>query len=280
MFQAGYADALLGRVMQSVREAGIWDDAVIVVAADHGSGFTAGAPRRLVDDENLGEIAPMPLFIKAPGQDAGRVDDRPMRTIDVVPTIAHLLGVEIPYEVDGEPARQVERGDSETLTILPGEGTEPLNFARDDALSGLDRAAVRVQELFGEGWEGVWEMGPHSELIGQEVDALGEVRTSVGDSAALIRGDELGEVDPEATFVPSLIVAKLDGVSPNAPLAVAVNGRIAAVTRAYESVDGGVRTTGLVPPESFDAGANDVQIYAVVGRGDRLALESLGGTSP
>jgi hypothetical protein len=278
MFQSGYADALLGRVMQSVREAGIWDDAVVVVAADHGSGFTAGAPRRLVDDENLGEIAPMPLFIKAPGQDAGRVDDRPMRTIDVVPTIADLLGIEIPYEVDGEPASEVARGDSETLTILPGEGTEPLTFAREDALTGLDRAAARIRQLFGAGWEGVWEMGPNSELIGQDVDALDEVRTSVEASAALIRDDELSEVDPEATFVPSLVVAKLDGVSSDAPLAVAVNGRIAAVTRAYESVDGGVRTTALVPPESFEAGANDVQIYAVVARGDRLALEPLGGT--
>ena len=57
-----------------------------------------------------------------------------------------------------------------------------------------------------------------------------------------------------------------------------MNGRIAAVTRAYESVDGGVRTTALVPPESFEAGENDVQLYAVVGQGDRIGLQPLGGT--
>src|SRR5688500_4116521 len=121
-------------------------------------------------------------------------------------------------------------------------------------------------------------MGPNSELIGRDVGSIAEARSPVASSASLIRGDELSEVDPEATFIPSLVVAKLDGVSPDAPLAVAVNGRIAAVTRAYESVDGGVRTTALVPPESFEAGANDVQIYAVAGRGDRLVLEPLGGT--
>ena len=80
--------------------------------------------------------------------------------------------------------------------------------------------------------------------------------------------------------MPSLVVARLEGVAPNAPLAVAVNGRVAAVTRAYESVDGGIRTTALVPPEAFDAGANEIRVFAVSGRGHRLALQPLGGTAP
>ena len=48
-----------------------------------------------------------------------------------------------------------------------------------------------------------------------------------------------------------------------------------ATGRAYPWI---VRTTALVPPESFEAGANDVQLYAVVARGDRLGLQPLGGT--
>ena len=273
LFQAGYADALLGRVLQAVREAGIWDEALIVVAADHGSGFTAGAARRLAESANVGEIAPMPLFIKEPGQDEGGVDDRPMRTIDVVPTIAEVLGLEVPYEVDGEPASAVEDGD-EPLRILHGDDDEVHTFTRQSALRGLDLAAARIRRLFGEGWNGVWRMGPNSELIGEQVADLRELRTGAVRTASLIRGDAYDDVDPDAGSVPSLVVAKLDGVAADAPLAVAVNGRVAAVSRAYESVDGGIRTTALVPPASFEAGANDVQLYAVTGN----RLELLGGT--
>src|SRR5688500_19542691 len=100
-------------------------------------------------------------------------------------------------------------------------------------------------------------MGPNSELIGRDVGSIAEARSPVASSASLIRGDELSEVDPEATFIPSLVVAKLDGVSPDAPLAVAVNGRIAAVTRAYESVDGGVGDAALDPPARLARGTRE-----------------------
>lgn len=280
LLQAGYADTLLGRVLQSVREAGIWDEALIVVAADHGTAFTAGSPRRLVDEANLGEIAPVPLFIKAPGQGGGRVDDRPIRTIDVLPTIAELLGVRIPYEVDGEPASDVASRDGDPLTILRGDEEEPRTFSRDSALRDLDRAAARVNDLFGERWSGVWTMGPNSELIGKRVEAIDETRPRPASSAHLLRAEEFRDFDPEAAFVPALVNATLHGVAENAPLAVAVNGRIAAVTRAFESVNGGVSTTALVPPASFEAGANDVELFAVLPRGTRPVLRPLSGTRP
>ena len=94
--------------MQGVRDAGAWDDALVVVVADHGVAFTPGSSRRYAEAENIGEVAPMPLFVKEPGQQRGRVDERPLTTIDVLPTIAELLDVELPFEVDGGPRQQVE----------------------------------------------------------------------------------------------------------------------------------------------------------------------------
>ncbi len=43
----------------------------------------------------------MPLFVKYPGQDGGEIDDRPAHTVDILPTIADVVGVEPPWEVDG-----------------------------------------------------------------------------------------------------------------------------------------------------------------------------------
>jgi hypothetical protein len=276
LLQTGYADALLGGVMRNVRESGAWDEALIVVLADHGVSFVPGTSRRYAEAENIGEIAPMPLFIKEPGQHSGRVDQRPVTTIDVLPTIAELAGVELPFEVDGKPASQVH--GNAPLKVLRGDEDEPRTFDAGAALRGIDVAAARIQRLFGSGWEGVWRMGPHSELIGKPVKALDSAPADSGATFALSRADGYADVDTEATFVPALVSGRLEGVAAGAPLAVAVNGRIAAVSEAYDSVSGGVHVAALVPPASFRDGPNDVQLYAAVGRAGGLSLQPLGGT--
>src|SRR4029453_4829022 len=72
---------------------------------------------RAVSEANYPQIMWTPLFVKLPGQSEGEVDDRPTETIDVLPTIADVLDVEIPWEVDGasvfedredRPARMVD----------------------------------------------------------------------------------------------------------------------------------------------------------------------------
>ena len=118
LLQTGYADTILGRVIERLRSAGAWDDALVVVLADHGVAFTPGSSRRYSEEANIGEVAPMPLFVKAPGQQRGKVDESPVTTVDVLPTIADILGVEIPFEVDGRPASQA--GETQSLSILPG----------------------------------------------------------------------------------------------------------------------------------------------------------------
>ena len=37
----------------------------------------------------------VPLFIKLPGQTEGRIDDRNVESVDILPTIADVLGISI-----------------------------------------------------------------------------------------------------------------------------------------------------------------------------------------
>ena len=105
LLQAGFTDRLLGRLIARLRETGLWDRALVVVTADHGVSFRVGqADRRAVTPENVEDIAPVPLFVKAPGQRTGRVSTRPVETIDILPTIADELGVHLPWRVDGRSA--------------------------------------------------------------------------------------------------------------------------------------------------------------------------------
>ena len=94
LLQVGFTDRLLGRLIARLRETGLWDRALVVVTADHGVSFRVGqADRRAVTPENVEDIAPVPLFVKAPGQRTGRVSTRPVQTIDILPTIADELGI-------------------------------------------------------------------------------------------------------------------------------------------------------------------------------------------
>lgn len=43
----------------------------------------------------------MPLLVKRPGQEAGRVVDEPVQTVDILPTIPDVLGVEAFLVADG-----------------------------------------------------------------------------------------------------------------------------------------------------------------------------------
>jgi hypothetical protein len=81
----------------------------------------------------------------------------------------------------------------------------------------------------------------------------------------------LAHVDPAAPLIPALAAGAIHGtMRPGTTLALALNGRIRAVTEAYEE-DGRLRFSALLPPAAFRRGANRLAIYAVTG-GDLPAL--------
>ncbi len=111
VLQVQYTDRLVGGLLDKLRARGLYDDAVIVLTADHGASFLKGTPRRPVSRENVGAIAPVPFFVKLPGQHEARVDDGAVRTIDVLPTIAKAGGGRAALEGGRDPGRRA-RGRS------------------------------------------------------------------------------------------------------------------------------------------------------------------------
>jgi len=95
------ADAELGAFLDMLRTLGLYDRALIVVSADHGSSFGNGwrgyySPRLLAAEHEV------PLIVKQPGQTAGARVGGLVSTVDVMPTI--LDAARIPYrreDVDG-----------------------------------------------------------------------------------------------------------------------------------------------------------------------------------
>jgi hypothetical protein len=113
--QVGLVDRFVGRLLDRLVETNVLDKCLLIVTADHGVSFRSGHSRRLPDADTLADIASVPLFIKLPGQKAERVDDRNVETIDIFPTIAETLEMELSQAVDGIPVSQARRRPQKTM---------------------------------------------------------------------------------------------------------------------------------------------------------------------
>ena len=99
--QVQYVDSELGRFIDKLKQAGLYDSALIVVTSDHGVSWNAAAPGRVLSAANAAMIFPVPLFIKLPGQSEGKVSTEDAQLIDLTPTIAAVVGVKVPWPTAG-----------------------------------------------------------------------------------------------------------------------------------------------------------------------------------
>jgi arylsulfatase A-like enzyme/Flp pilus assembly protein TadD len=98
--EIAFADEQVGRLLQFLKDKGLYQNTVIVLCGDHG--------------ESLGEHGEkthgffiynatmhVPLIIRLPEKDAARVVADPVSLVDLMPTVLGALGVEVPSQVQG-----------------------------------------------------------------------------------------------------------------------------------------------------------------------------------
>ena len=103
--------------------------------------IAACRPRRTSQD-----LAFVPFFVKLPGERKGQVVDRHVRIVDVLPTIADALDVELPWKVDGRSGFAEGEG-ADTVRVGPARRrpTTTCSQRRDEALRAPGRALRRRQ---------------------------------------------------------------------------------------------------------------------------------------
>jgi hypothetical protein len=267
VLQAGFADRLLGDLLARLDETGLYDRALVVVTSDHGISFGPGGAQRGTTRDNLQDLAFVPLFVKRPGQQEGAALDYHVQTVDILPTMADLLGIRIPWEVDGRSAledprrRMVRMAHIYRLSDFRPPETTPF----EPLLERKEAAIARKIELVGaRDWGSLFVSSAYRPLLGRPVASLPLVGSS-SDRAEIT--DEatrtlLERYDPALPFVPSPIPGRIsgDGAKVGRTLAVAVNGRIAAVATTY-GVYETTRFSALAPESAFRRGRNEVEVY-------------------
>lgn len=250
--QVGSADVALGSVLDRLDASGSFEDATIVVAADHGTS-TLGPDfgRDVINAGNEDEIYRIPLFIKAPGQTEGEVVDEPAQLLDILPTLIDLLDIDVDWEMDGH---SLVDGSERTVDLRVSADVEPL----------FD-LVERHREHFPNGWDwvGLVSVGDHASLVGTDVADL-----EIGEPSEIT-----WDLENEAAFaslptdegeVPQLVRGRIQTPDGDAPpdLVVAVNGVVAGVTGTYGVNENGWSFSSMLGPFLVD-GENTVAAYEV-----------------
>ena len=138
-------DAQVGKVMAALAERGMLEDTVVAFLSDHGEllGHFGMLIKSIDEYPMLYDVGlHVPLIIRPPGGEAGRVVDEPVELVDLAPTLLSCAGLEVPPEMQGtsqrsalfggEPARReyvfaesgpvkMVRGERYKLVHYPGQ---------------------------------------------------------------------------------------------------------------------------------------------------------------
>ena len=290
--QTQFTDRLIGEMIDHLEKVGMWKKAMVVVLSDHGESFqTAHGPikpeypgnlswHRAVTRENIGQVGMIPMFIKYPGQTRGKVDDRWIKSIDVLPTIAATLKIKLPFHVDGhsltdpsyhgEPLVRVETTRGKVVTVR-----------NDRVLLQRKQAILYRDALFGSGSQGpgYFGLGPDPSLHGTPVSALnlepaGPLHATLENAAAF------SKVNRGSGYMPLQVYGRLSGGDPGGhSIAVAVNGRVVATGRSFAPL-GTTHTSFSVflPQDAFRDGANRVAVYEIASPTTLRLLGEVAGT--
>ena len=293
LLQLGYVDHQLGRLVRRMKRHGIYDRSLIALTSDHGIDFDVGvSDRREVTLRNVAEVAPVPFFVKAPGQRRGRVNEAHVTAADLVPTVADVLGVRPGWKVEGASGFSPQARARRRMRITRREFDGFIRLGLGEL--GRRRRAViaRRARVFGTGassarrygdpFASLYRSGPDGWLLGLRPSGLPRKTPRV--DAAFAEPERWRDVRPRAKVVPVQVAGWVFGGAPGATREVAavVNGLIQATGRTFHLRGPDTRETFsmIVPERSLRRGRNRVELMEVVhGRGP-VALRALTASGP
>jgi len=274
LLQVEFVDKLMGELLSRLNSIGMYDRSLIVVTADHGRNFWPAERYRNLNGVRHPEgILGVPLLIKAPDQRAAVVSDRNVETIDILPTIADLLGIHIPWPVDGCSALAKSCPERSEKVAVTSRGKR-VRFGADILLR--EESLKRKLALFGSNTRGAtsFTIGPYRDLIGRKITEF-EVRSGLDAGVLSPLEAQLAKTVNPDIFVPARVAAffhsgeKVDGTP---YVAISVNGTIHAVAPALPDKKGRLVLSAMLPEEAVQGDDNDFQFFVVKGLKEKPEL--------
>ena len=191
------ADRALGRLVDGLKQRGIYDKAMIVFVSDHGEEF--------LDHGGVGhnpklfqEVIHVPLVIKFPQQFGSQFQNRrfvpTVRQVDVLPTILDVAGVEL------APERHSQLAGLSILEALSDNGDALEDWLLEPAVTEVDYEGVYRKSLIQGQYKYIRSWAPDQSeqlydldedplekrnLAGEEEQLLAQLRMDLGRVAAV-----------------------------------------------------------------------------------------------
>jgi hypothetical protein len=263
VLQTGAVDGMVGHLVDRLKALGAWEEATVVITSDHGVDITPpGGFSREPTAGNTDELFRVPLFVKAPGETAGKVRDEPASTVDVLPSLVDLLDIDTDWYFDGH-------------SLFDGSQPKIDRRVTSDVEAAFE-VAGRHAALFprGDGWDDLAAVGVAEDLVGRPVTEF-----AVGAPGALSvtyeRQDQLANLDVDSGPVPYSLRGRLRGSDSTPPeLVVALNGTFAGTIGGYRPHGDAWRFSGVMANYFVD-GPNDVVAYQLERVGNRVVLHEV-----
>lgn len=268
LLQLAYTDRLLGEVFDRLDRRGMWEESLVVVTADHGESFVPGTQgRRVADDvETHAEIAWVPTFVKRPGQSEPEMSDANWEQVDLLPTIADLLGVDVPGGLDGVSHAGEATVDRPEKVFYNDPGLRRV-LAADEAFEVVLDGMVEGMLRDVSGPDGLFTLSTYPRWVGMrlvDVDAAGVIESTEPSLMTAVLPEDLAldRVDPASGEVPALITGELRNTQWRSSVAIVLNGYVVAVSPIYRAA--GTPSFAAMAPDAFRPGRNELALFEVI----------------
>jgi hypothetical protein len=264
LVQLAYTDRLLGLLLDELDKDQLLERSIVLVSPDHGEGFVEGESPRDPERDNVPQLAWVPMFLKTPGQTAGRTTDAPASTLDILPTIADLLHVDIPWQTEG---RSLAGGDSPNDRIRTFYGDTNVEIQTNTFFERVSHGLLHGFVRPDLGTRGLFAVGPYGELFGRSQESTKLPRgggASVDDLGTIVSADGSNDV------VPALVTGRLAIEESERPMwvAVVVNGQIAGLSPVFTDGTEPSQFAALIDPSCLGRGSNEVAVLGLSGPAD------------
>ena len=264
MLQVGAVDRLLGRALDKLATLSLLDDALIVVAGDHGASYSVPGSRREIGQTHFAAVAGIPLFVKLPKQTEGRISNAPAQLRDVFPTVLQALGGSTKSLNIAGVALDAVEGRQDRDPVVFNDGYRSFSKPFPEFQRELTSLVREKRQLFpGGSWTAVFGAG-RSAMLGKAVEQYQDS----GDrsfEASLLQPELWDDVNLSGPFVPTLVRGRvLSAHDGTLELAVSANGRIAGFARPFRFDDARNEFAALIDPDLLTDGRNEVSVFRLV----------------
>lgn len=283
LLQLGFVDRLLGELIGKLERTGLFDRALIVITGDHGISFRPGDSYRALSATNVWDVVATPLFIKAPDQQEGRIDDSEALSIDILPTAARLLGIELPWETDGRPLPAAASPGFREFRVYSDSSSEELQgFQREGGWYVFSRDAEPLQaslerklELFGSGAQEDGFFFPvfGEPFLGRPLKRFKTARAR-NVTVELDHPNLLGQRWPRDNFLKTRLSGRIrfsENKISIRLLLIAVDGVLCGAALP----DSGGRFGAVLPDSAFSKGGSEIRLFIDPAEGSEKSHDSL-----